>query len=211
MWFLKWKPTPSLIFSDSTLIGVIIGSGLSFLAVFFQNDHSREMQKSQREYDLKKELYFPLIESANKSLEFFSRIPELSNQSVQAQEPLLELSKNISKMYLVASPDILDALNKAYVIFYKNFLGLMEERIPISEINLEVENKNKFIEMHSNRMKILLDRQDSLIDRNDTTTTNLVTFLTERVSQEAIAINNLSEEINQLITKKNVLVFKIVI
>src|ERR1019366_2093839 len=113
--------------------------------LFLTNRHSLERQKielahqaqekeKERHYALKREIYLPLLEAVSAAVNFVVQVPTMPIEKLNSDNPVGELGKAISKLNLVAPPEVMEPVTRGQTYLIKIYMVLTNERLAIQKL-----------------------------------------------------------------------------
>jgi hypothetical protein len=182
IWQQKYPPSQSkmslLSFMPEKLdaiYGALVGGGVAIIVSFLSNRHALKRlklelshQAAQREIErqlaLKREIYIPLLEAASNAMSFYAQIGTVSIELIKQPEPLNSLARHIAKLNIVASKDVVDAVNVSHKQLAIGTIKLFKERFAIEAISAQLSSAESQIKLHESRSESFNQRFEKHVD-----------------------------------------------
>jgi hypothetical protein len=119
------------------LQGVLIGGGIAFLTAALGHLFAWRQLKSNRAFDLRKEVYLEAAETLANSLRFFDNVSQLSAEDSQLVSDTHRVSVAMFKIHVVGTPATMAALSAANHLLTAAAGDLVKKR---TELRLAAES-----------------------------------------------------------------------
>jgi hypothetical protein len=122
-------------------------------------EHEAEREDKERQYQLKKETYLPLVESLSEAQAFVAQTPTVEfSQLTTLETPLMKLCRIVARIELIAPREVVQAVSDSYHSLIKCQLVLLDGRLPIRFIEDALSALGKSIEASGADQKNVIEQ-----------------------------------------------------
>jgi len=194
------------------IYGALVGGGLAVIVSVLSNRHSlkrlrlelshqAQQKEIERKLELKRDIYIPLMDAASNALSYYGRIGTVPSELIRNPEPLNLLNRQISKMSVVASKEVMEAVNTAQADLTVGAIKLFKERMAIEQIIGQLSNIESQINFFESQGESLNKRFEKHVDAG--TGTGLVDVLIRLMNEQQQAVQKLYAQKTDLLLQKS--------
>lgn len=110
--------------------------------------HQSEQKDKERIHSLKRDIYIPLVEAHSIATTFLAKMPIAPAEQLKSQEPLQALGHIVSKLALIAPPEVLEPVHICAREVIKCATRLGAERWQIDDVSGELSLIESDIQWH---------------------------------------------------------------
>lgn len=168
---------PQLFLPDKldAIYGALVGGGVAIIVSFLSNrhalkrlklelSHQTQQRETERQLALKRETYIPLLEAASRAMSFYGEIATVSMELIRKPEPINLLSQHIAKLNIVASKEVVEAVNIAHKQIVIGIIKLFKERLAIEVITAQISSVESQIKLYELKSESFNQRFEKHID-----------------------------------------------
>jgi hypothetical protein len=195
------------------LVGGCLAGGVAIVVNFLSNrqslkklgleiSHQAQQREMERQLSLKREIYIPLMEAFNNAISFYGRMGTAPSELIRQMEPLSALSRHVSKMSVVASKDVMEAVHAASKNLALETLKLMKERMRIEAFYAQIESVESQIKFLESQSASLSQRFEKHIDAG-TGSAGLLEMLMQLTKEYQGSLEKLHRQKSELALQKS--------
>jgi len=199
---------PTLAFSG-VIGGAILGAAINQIGTYFNNKAAQkrletelnsraENEREKREFEIKRTAMQGYVESVGPAIGYIVQIPTLPPDKLIPPEPILEYSKHLSRLTLVAPPLIIKPITEASKILITTFLETIESRQQIDRISTQIDEAQNGLNLRVERTQEIRFRIAQMVDSpnpNLDAVQNLAR-LSQEATDEGNAVNGQIQELS---------------
>ncbi|WP_435640524.1 hypothetical protein [Micavibrio aeruginosavorus] len=146
------------------VIGATSAASITLLGIFFNNLYENARRRKEREHTLVREAYFGGVEYLTYCQNKIQSI--LRNGSLIAEDHDREYSEKFYKLFMIASPKVIDIYSKLSIQYNDQLFSLGKEALLLQECIGQVALHKQGIDMALEAMKIANQNMDEYNDKN---------------------------------------------
>lgn len=157
------------------IYGALVGGGVAIIVSFLSNRHAlkrlklellhqKQQRETERQLALKRETYIPLLEAASSAMSYYGEIATVSMDLIRKPEPINLLSRHVAKLNIVASKEVVEAVNVAHKQIVIGVIKLIKERLAIEAITAQISSVESQIKIYESKSESFNQRFEKHID-----------------------------------------------
>ena len=172
-----------LIGSLLTIIGVVLTNISNTKRLKIQHEHERELRNTERDLNMRREIYMDAMEAISSGITAISRFSELNETPVTLMQSYSDLSPKVSKVTIVGNNETIEALSSFNLELNAAFLRMGAKREKFDRKLRESELIGNKIEAGSAELDRLTAQLSDSNDRDRSEIQQNISTVTQKLDQ----------------------------
>lgn len=145
--------------------GAGLGSLITLFGVWLSNNNERKLRKEEREHLTKREIYLKAAEEITIAKALLMKIPTIDPSEIESR---LSVGVELAKIHIIGNNYTVNAITELQSYLTKNFLSLIPQMNPISNLRIDINILNKQVDSSAQKQNQMLNEMTAYNLRGDT-------------------------------------------